>query len=102
MGTTLGSALAGVFGVATSSVGGGNGQIPATVRALLSSAQSYYQQALTALKNEDLSTYSADMKIVGSLITEANKELKKTTKSTAAKILHGIALKPARTAGSPA
>ncbi|MGA3353449.1 MAG: UPF0182 family protein [Acidimicrobiales bacterium] len=102
MGTTLGSALSGVFGAATSSVGGGNGQIPATVRALIASAQSYYQQALAALKNEDLATYSADMKIVGSLITEANKELKKATKSTTAEILHGVAMKPARTVGSPA
>jgi len=45
MSNTLGSALAGVFGAPVSSIGGGTGAIPATVRALIASAQKYYNQA---------------------------------------------------------
>ena len=41
---------------------------PATVRALLASAQSYYAKGLAALKNEDLATYYDDMQMVGKLI----------------------------------
>jgi len=87
MGTTLGSALSGVFGAVTSSIGGGSGQIPQTVRTLIASAQSYYKQGLAALKSEDLAAYSADMQIVGNLISQAESELKKTVKVTASKVV---------------
>jgi len=83
METTLGAALADVFGPATSGIGGGSGQIPATVRALLASAQTYYNQGLAALKNTDLATYYDDMKMVGKLLAQAESELKKTAKSGA-------------------
>jgi len=76
MRTTLGAALADVFGAATSGIGGGTGQIPATVRALLQNAQSYYAKGLTALRNEDLAGYFDDMKMVGKLLAEAQSELK--------------------------
>ena len=81
---TLGAALADVFGAATSNIGGGSGQIPASVRALIKSAQSYYNQGLVALKHEDLTTYSADMTIVGNLVAEAESELRQTKKPAAA------------------
>ena len=101
MGTSLGAALSGVFGAITSSIGGGNGEIPATVRALIASAQSYYNQGVAALKTEDLSTYSADMKIVGNLIAQAEKELKKSTKSAVVKALR-VEMKPAAVTSAPA
>jgi len=50
------------LGAATEHIGGGTGQIPATVRALIKSAQSYYNQGLVALEPEDLTTYSTDMR----------------------------------------
>ena len=75
---TLGAALADVFGAATSSIGGPTGQIPAQVRALIASAQSYYDQGIAALRSEDLTTYSADMKIVGDLVAEAESDLAKS------------------------
>jgi uncharacterized membrane protein (UPF0182 family) len=78
MAKTLGAALAGVFGAATSGIGGGSGQIPATVRALLQSAQSYYKLGLAALKNADLATYYNDMQTVGKLLAQAESELKKS------------------------
>jgi len=77
MESTLGAALSDVFGAATSNIGAGTANIPAQVRALISSAQSYYDQGLAALRNEDLTTYSADMKIVGSLVSEAEADLAK-------------------------
>jgi uncharacterized membrane protein (UPF0182 family) len=101
MGTSLGDALAGVFGAVTGNVGGGNGQIPATVRAIIASAENYYKLGLAALKNEDLTTYSADMKIVGGLITEADNELKKSASSTTTKSLNS-AIKSIKTTGAPA
>jgi hypothetical protein len=81
MESTLGSALADVFGAATSGIGGGSGAIPASVRGLLASAQSYYNKGLAALKNEDLATYYDDMQMVGKLLAEAESELKKTQKA---------------------
>jgi hypothetical protein len=87
MENTLGAALADVFGAATSNIGGATGQIPAQVRALIASAQSYYNQGLAALRNEDLTAYSADMKNVGSLIAEAEADLKKDQKSVALKAI---------------
>ena len=83
MAATLGAALGSVFGASTSSIGGGTGQISATVRALIRSAQTYYNQGLAALKNEDLTTYSADMKMVGDLVAEAEADLTKTAKPAA-------------------
>jgi uncharacterized membrane protein (UPF0182 family) len=97
MGDTLGTALSGVFGAVTGNIGGGNGTIPATVRALIASAQKYYNQGVAALKNEDLTKYSADMKIVGQLIAEAESELKKATK-TSTKAAGAAAMSIARTA----
>jgi uncharacterized membrane protein (UPF0182 family) len=80
---TLGAALAAVFGGATSSIGGsGPGQISASVRALLASAQSYYSKGQAALKDENLAAYSNDMQMVGKLIAEAESELKKPAKTT--------------------
>ena len=102
MGTTLGAALSGVFGGATSGVGGGNSQIPASVKALIASAESYYKQALAALKNEDLTTYSADMNIVGSLVAEANRELAKAAKTAPSTGLHASTMKVANIGGSAA
>jgi hypothetical protein len=87
---TLGGALADVFGAETSSIGGGNGQIAQSVRALIQSAQGYYVQGLAALKNEDLTTYSADMKLVGSLVAEAQAELKKTTKAASTGVFKNV------------
>ncbi len=78
---TLGAALADVFGAATSGIGGGTGEIPATVRGLLASAESYYAKGLAALRNADLATYYDDMQMVGKLLTEAEAELKKTQKT---------------------
>ncbi len=78
---TLGAALADVFGAATSTIGGGPGEVPASVRILLSQAQSYYAKGLAALKNEDLATYYDDMKMVDSLIRQAEIELKATKKT---------------------
>ena len=46
MENTLGAALADVFGAATSNIGAGTAQIPAQVRALIASAQTYYNQGL--------------------------------------------------------
>jgi uncharacterized membrane protein (UPF0182 family) len=83
MESTLGAALSDVFGAATSSIGTGTANIPAQVRALIASAQSYYLQGLAALRNEDLTTYSADMKIVGSLVNEADTDLAKDQKTAA-------------------
>ncbi len=80
---TLGAALADVFGAATSSIGGPTGQIPAQVRALIASAQSYYEQGIAALRSEDLTTYSADMKVVGDLVAEAESDLAKSKTPTA-------------------
>jgi hypothetical protein len=102
MGTTLGSALAGVFGTVTSTIGGGNGQVPATVRALIASANSYYQQGLAALKNEDLATYSTDMKTVGNLIAQAEADLRKAAKATAPKVSNHPLMKAAKATSSPA
>ena len=83
MENTLGAALADVFGAATSNIGAGTAQIPAQVRALIASAQTYYNQGLAALRNEDLTTYSADMKIVGDLVAEAESDLMKNQKPAA-------------------
>jgi uncharacterized membrane protein (UPF0182 family) len=83
MENTLGAALADVFGAATSNIGTGTANIPAQVRALIASAQSYYNQGLAALRSEDLTAYSADMKLVGSLIAEAQADLAKDQKSVA-------------------
>jgi len=79
---SLGAALADVFGPATSGIGGGSGQIPATVRALLQSAQNYYTLGLKALKNADLATYYNDMQNVGKLLAQAESELKKSQKTS--------------------
>ncbi len=97
MGATLGTALSGVFGAPVTSIGGGNASIPATVRALLASAQHYYNQGETALRNGNLTGYAADMKIVGSLVQEANADLAKSTK-TPTKTLNAAAR---RLAGPP-
>jgi uncharacterized membrane protein (UPF0182 family) len=78
MENTLGAALADVFGAATSNIGGPTGQIPTQVRTLIASAQSYYDQGIAALRSEDLTTYSADMKIVGDLVAEAESDLTKS------------------------
>jgi len=102
MGTTLGSALAGVFGTVTSTIGGGNGQVPATVRALIASANSYYQQGLAALKNEDLATYSTDMQTVGNLIAQAEADLRKAAKATAPKVSNDPLMKAVKATSSPA
>ena len=83
MENTLGAALADVFGAATSNIGTGTANIPAQVRALIESAQSYYNQGLAALRSEDLTAYSADMKVVGSLIAEAQADLAKDQKPVA-------------------
>ena len=83
MESTLGAALSDVFGAATSNIGAGTAKIPAQVRALIASAQSYYLQGIAALRNEDLTTYSADMKMVGSLVTEADTDLAKDQKPAA-------------------
>jgi len=83
MENSLGAALSDVFGAATSNIGTGTAQIPAQVRALIASAQSYYDQGLAALRNEDLTTYSADMKMVGDLVAEAESDLTKNQKPTA-------------------
>ncbi len=82
MENTLGAALADVFGAATSNIGGPAGQIPTQVRALIASAQSYYAQGIAALRSEDLTTYSADMKIVGDLVAEAESDLMKSKTPT--------------------
>jgi len=58
---------------------------PGTVRALIKSAQSYYNQGLVALEHEDLTTYSTDMTIVGNLVAQAESELKQIKKPAAAK-----------------
>jgi hypothetical protein len=101
MGSTLGIALAGVFGAVTANVGGsGTGQIPATVRALIASAESYYNQGLAALKQEDLTTYSTDMKIVGNLIAQAESDLQKATKTAGAKDAKVTAMGAVRVARS--
>jgi uncharacterized membrane protein (UPF0182 family) len=102
MGTTLGSALAGVFGTVTSTIGGGNGQVPATVRALIASANSYYQQGLVALKNEDLAAYSTDMQTVGNLIAQAEADLRKAAKATAPKLSNDPLMKAVKATSSPA
>jgi prephenate dehydrogenase len=102
MGTTLGSALSGVFGAVTSGIGGGNGQIPEAVRTLIASAESYYKQGVAALKNEDLATYSADMQIVGNLIAEAQSELKKAEKVTSTKVVKDSAIKAVKATTSGA
>jgi len=83
MENTLGAALSDVFGAATSSIGTGTANIPAQVRALIQSAQSYYNQGLAALRSEDLTTYSADMKMVGDLVSEAESDLAKNHKPVA-------------------
>jgi uncharacterized membrane protein (UPF0182 family) len=83
MENTLGASLADVFGAATSNIGAGTARIPAQVRALIASAQTYYNQGLAALRNEDLTTYSADMKIVGDLVAEAESDLMKNQKPAA-------------------
>jgi uncharacterized membrane protein (UPF0182 family) len=101
MGTTLGAALSGIFGAVTNSVGGGKGEIPATVRALIASAQTYYNQGLAALKNEDLATYSTDMKTVGNLIAQAEKELKKATKTVTTNTVKAE-IRSVKALGSPA
>jgi len=82
---TLGAALADVFGAATSNIGGNTAQIPAQVRALIADAQSYYSDGLAALKSENLQLYSTDMKIVGSLLAEAESDLKKSQKTAVTK-----------------
>jgi uncharacterized protein len=79
---TLGAALADVFGAATSTIGGGPGAVPASVRALLEAARVDYAKGLAALKNEDLATYYDDMQLVNKLISQAESELKKTPKSS--------------------
>ena len=83
MESTLGAALSDVFGAATSNIGAGTANIPAQVRTLIASAQSYYLQGIAALRNEDLTTYSADMKEVGSLVTEADTDLAKDQRPAA-------------------
>jgi uncharacterized membrane protein (UPF0182 family) len=82
MENTLGAALGDVFGAATSTIGGGPGAVPASVRILLATAQSDYAKGLAALKNEDLATYYDDMQLVNRLILQAETELKKAPKST--------------------
>ena len=74
----------------------GTANIPAQVRALIESAQSYYQQGLAALRNEDLTAYSADMKIVGSLVAEAETDLSKDQKPVALNAHQGTSVRPPR------
>jgi uncharacterized membrane protein (UPF0182 family) len=100
MSNTLGSALAGVFGAPVSSIGGGTGAIPATVRALIASAQKYYNQGVAALKNGNLTLYAADMKTVGQLITQAESDLKKAAKTGTKSVKASVALGAPRMATS--
>ena len=100
MSSTLGSALAGVFGAPVSNIGGGTGAIPATVRALIASAQKYYNEGVTALKSGNLTLYAADMKTVGQLITQAENELKKTGKTGTKSLKAAVALGAAKMATS--
>jgi uncharacterized membrane protein (UPF0182 family) len=94
MGTTLGAALSDVFGASTVNLGGGAGQIPSTVRALIASAQSYYNRGLAALKDENLSAYSADMQMVGTLVGEAESALSKAGKPVVERAVRSV-LSPA-------
>ncbi len=102
MGATLGIALSDVFGAVTGNIGGGTGAIPATVRALIASAQSYYEQGQAALKKADLTTYSKDMTIVGNLLAQAEADLKKEGKSTSSASVRASVMQTVKTADAPA
>jgi uncharacterized membrane protein (UPF0182 family) len=102
MGSTLGIALSDVFGAVTGNIGGGTGAIPATVRALIASAQSYYKLGLAALQKENLTTYSKDMSIVGSLLAQAEADLKKEAKSGSASSVKASVTKTVKISGAPA